>query len=153
MLLQVYSSKYIISSQFIFPYYVKHCISIGSTKIKKEKINIHRDVHTSKINICLIKLLFCNEISFLLQKLSWKIYLCGWIILRFNSQWKLTESFRMKYDTTLWASKLYGRNSSVEYYIHFPRIRSIHFLSRKQNLLKQQEFFCQKMLFFIQLTV
>lgn len=120
---------------------------------KKEKINIYRDVHTSKINICFINLLFCNEISFLLQKLSWKIYLCGWIILRFNSQWKLTESFHMKYDTTLWASKLYGRNCSVAYYFHFLRIRSIHFLSRKKNLLKQLEFFCQKMLFFIQLTV
>lgn len=146
MLLQVYSSKYIISNEFPFPYYVKHCISIGATKIKKEEI--YRDVHTSKINICLIKLLFCYEISFLLQKLSWKIYLCGWIILRFNSQWKLTESFHMKYDTTLWTSKLYGRYCSVEHYIHFPRIRSIHFLSKKINLLKQQDFFCKKMLFF-----
>lgn len=70
MLLQVYSSKYIISNEFPFPYYVKHCISIGATKIKEEKINIYRDVHTPKTNICLIKLLFCNEISFLLQNLS-----------------------------------------------------------------------------------
>lgn len=152
MLLQVYSSKYILSNEFPFPYYVKHCTSTGATK-KKEKISIYRDVHTSKINICLIKLLFCNEISFLLQKLSWKIYLCGWIILRFNSQWKLTV-FSYEIWHNLMNIKIIWQDCSVEHYIHFPRIRSIHFLSKKKNLLKQQDFiFCKKILFCIQLTV